>query len=207
VLDRVLARVSELEFCAHDPEGFAMRISTRPGQLLCKFCYQAAQVLAQDVSCSACGGQPRPGRDCPGEGHRLAGRARLPVRLLRRPGPGLHRDTRLTRPPVGAGKPLPGSWQTTVITGCDRPSVSLASRTAVRRGRTFAASRRAAVADRTDLRSWLARSCVLTECLASGRPRPHSGTYRSLRRRSRARRRDRPVHSSPARLRRADCCL
>jgi hypothetical protein len=29
----------------------------RPGQLLCKFCYQAAQVLAQDVSCSACSGQ------------------------------------------------------------------------------------------------------------------------------------------------------
>jgi hypothetical protein len=43
--------------------------------------------------------------------------------------------------------------------------------------------------------------------LASGLPRPHSGTYRSLRRRGRARRRDRPVHPSPARPRQAGRCL
>lgn len=34
------------------------------------------------------------------------------------------------------------------------------ARSAVRCGRTLAASRRAAVADRADLRSWLARSCM-----------------------------------------------
>jgi hypothetical protein len=43
----LLARVSELEFCEHDPGGFALWISIRPGMLLCGFCYQAAQVLAK----------------------------------------------------------------------------------------------------------------------------------------------------------------
>ncbi len=53
VLERLAARGSELEFCKHDPERFAMWISTRPDQLPGKFCYQAAQVLAEDVSCGA----------------------------------------------------------------------------------------------------------------------------------------------------------
>jgi hypothetical protein len=57
VLEWLISRISELEFCEHDPEGFAMWISTRPGQLLCRFCYQAAQVLAQDVRCPAFGQQ------------------------------------------------------------------------------------------------------------------------------------------------------
>jgi hypothetical protein len=30
-------------------------IATRPGMLLCNFCYQAAQVLAEDIICTACG--------------------------------------------------------------------------------------------------------------------------------------------------------
>jgi hypothetical protein len=30
---------------------------TRPDHLLCRFCYQAAQVLAHDVKCPACGQQ------------------------------------------------------------------------------------------------------------------------------------------------------
>jgi hypothetical protein len=46
VVDRLLAHVTELEFCEHDAEGFAMWIATRPGRLLCGFCYQAAQLLA-----------------------------------------------------------------------------------------------------------------------------------------------------------------
>jgi len=44
-----------LEPCGHDKDGFALWISTRPGHLLCGFCYQAAQVLAEDVRCAACG--------------------------------------------------------------------------------------------------------------------------------------------------------
>jgi len=51
----LLARVSELEFCEHDPDGFALWISTRPEELLCGFCYQAAQVLAENIRCAACG--------------------------------------------------------------------------------------------------------------------------------------------------------
>jgi hypothetical protein len=39
-----------------------MWIATRPGRLLCKFCYQAAQVLAANVLCTACG-QPAGGPD------------------------------------------------------------------------------------------------------------------------------------------------
>lgn len=64
VVDGLLARVPGLEFCEHDPGGFAMWIATRPGRLLCKFCYQAAQVLAENVTCAACG-QPAgdPGKD------------------------------------------------------------------------------------------------------------------------------------------------
>ena len=53
----LLARVTELEFCEHDLDGFAMWIITRPGRLLCGFCYQTAQVLAGNIRCVACGQQ------------------------------------------------------------------------------------------------------------------------------------------------------
>jgi hypothetical protein len=55
VVDGLLARVTELEVCEHDLDGFAMWIGTRPDRLLCRFCYQTAQVLAQDIRCAACG--------------------------------------------------------------------------------------------------------------------------------------------------------
>jgi hypothetical protein len=55
VMEGLLARVPGLEFCEHDLDGFAMWIATRPGSLLCKFCYQAAQVLAENVTCASCG--------------------------------------------------------------------------------------------------------------------------------------------------------
>jgi hypothetical protein len=48
----LLARVSELELCEHDPDGFALWISIRPGMLLCGFCYQAARVLAEAIRCT-----------------------------------------------------------------------------------------------------------------------------------------------------------
>lgn len=54
VIARLLATVNDLETCEHDKDGFALWISTRPGALLCGFCYQAAQVLAGDVRCAAC---------------------------------------------------------------------------------------------------------------------------------------------------------
>src|ERR1017187_4603301 len=57
VVDGLLARVSELEFCEHDPDGFVIWSSTRPHWLLCGFCYQAAQVLAENIMCPACGRQ------------------------------------------------------------------------------------------------------------------------------------------------------
>jgi hypothetical protein len=53
-IDRLLARVSELEFCEHRPADFAFWTATRPGTLLCDFCYQAAQVLAEDIHSAAC---------------------------------------------------------------------------------------------------------------------------------------------------------
>jgi hypothetical protein len=55
VIDGLLARVSELKPCEHEHDGFAMRVAIRPGMLLCKFCYQAAQVLAEDIMCAGCG--------------------------------------------------------------------------------------------------------------------------------------------------------
>jgi hypothetical protein len=55
VIDALVMQVNELEFCEHDPEDFSMWIATRPGMLLCKFCYQAAQVLADSIVCAACG--------------------------------------------------------------------------------------------------------------------------------------------------------
>jgi hypothetical protein len=54
VIDRLLDAVDELEPCEHDKDGFALWISLRPGYLLCGFCYQAAQVLAADICCTAC---------------------------------------------------------------------------------------------------------------------------------------------------------
>lgn len=64
VIDQLLATVTELEFCEHGRGDFAFWIAARPGMLLCDFCYQAAQVLATDVRCAACG-QPAgdPGTD------------------------------------------------------------------------------------------------------------------------------------------------
>jgi hypothetical protein len=55
VINRLLARVSEFEFCEHGPADFAFWTATRPGMLLWEFCYQAAQVLAEDIQCAACG--------------------------------------------------------------------------------------------------------------------------------------------------------
>jgi hypothetical protein len=54
VIDQLLATVRGLEPCEHDKDGFALWISLRPGRLLCGFCYQSAQVLAEDISCAAC---------------------------------------------------------------------------------------------------------------------------------------------------------
>jgi len=55
VIDQVLATVTELECCEHGCADFAFWIAARPGMLLCDFCYQAAQVLASDIRCAACG--------------------------------------------------------------------------------------------------------------------------------------------------------
>ncbi len=64
MIDRLLATVTELDVCEHDLDGFALWISTRPGHLLCGFCNQAAQVMAEDIRCAACW-EPAgdPGRD------------------------------------------------------------------------------------------------------------------------------------------------
>jgi len=64
VIDQLLATVTELEYCEHGGADFAFWIAARPGMLLCDFCYQAAQVLASDIRCAACG-QPAgdPGMD------------------------------------------------------------------------------------------------------------------------------------------------
>jgi hypothetical protein len=56
-LDWLLAHGSEAEFCGRDNGGFAMWISPRADRLLRRFCYQAAQVLAKDLRCCACGNQ------------------------------------------------------------------------------------------------------------------------------------------------------
>src|SRR5215467_2868057 len=55
VVDALLARVSELQLCEHEQDGFSIWIATRPGMLLCQFCYQAAQILGEDITCAACG--------------------------------------------------------------------------------------------------------------------------------------------------------
>lgn len=53
VAGQLLVRVAEMEFCEHAGGDFAFWIATRPGMLLCGFCYQAAQVLAEDIRCAA----------------------------------------------------------------------------------------------------------------------------------------------------------
>lgn len=64
VIGQFLATVSELECCEHAGADFAFWIAARPGMLLCGFCYQAAQVLASDIRCAACGQQAGdPGMD------------------------------------------------------------------------------------------------------------------------------------------------
>jgi hypothetical protein len=55
VIDGLLARVGELDPCGHDADSFFLWLSVRPDSLLCGFCYQAAQVLAGDIACAACG--------------------------------------------------------------------------------------------------------------------------------------------------------
>jgi hypothetical protein len=55
VIDQLLATVTELEYCEHADADFAFWIAARPSMLLCDFCYQAAQVLASDIRCAACG--------------------------------------------------------------------------------------------------------------------------------------------------------
>lgn len=55
VIDRLVARLNELTPCGHDLDGFGLWIATRPGKLLCASSYQAAQVLAGDIRCTACG--------------------------------------------------------------------------------------------------------------------------------------------------------
>jgi len=55
VVDALLSRVSELQFCEHEQVGFSMWIATRPGMLLCLFCFQVTQVLGEDIICAACG--------------------------------------------------------------------------------------------------------------------------------------------------------
>ena len=66
VIESVLARFSVLVKCEHLAEGQdAFWVALRPDSLLCGFCWEAAQVLAGDAACSACGcpaGDPR--RDC-----------------------------------------------------------------------------------------------------------------------------------------------
>jgi len=54
IIDQLLATITDLEPCDHDKEAFALWISTRPDHLLCGFCYQAAQVLAEAIQCAAC---------------------------------------------------------------------------------------------------------------------------------------------------------
>jgi hypothetical protein len=58
VIDQLLAAVTELEFCEHGREDFALWIAARPGMVLCDFCYQTAQVLPQTSGARRAGSQP-----------------------------------------------------------------------------------------------------------------------------------------------------
>lgn len=55
VIDWLLANASNVEPCEHGPGEFAVWISLRPGELLCAFCHEAAQVLSHDIRCATCG--------------------------------------------------------------------------------------------------------------------------------------------------------
>jgi hypothetical protein len=55
VVDKLLAEVTELEFCEHELDGFAMWIVTRPDRLLCKFCYQALRCWQRTSWARPCG--------------------------------------------------------------------------------------------------------------------------------------------------------
>ena len=55
VVDQLLTRVAELEFCERASGDLVFWIATRPGMLLCEFCSQAAQVLPGDIRCAVCG--------------------------------------------------------------------------------------------------------------------------------------------------------
>jgi len=46
---------AKLEFCEHVPVDLAFWTAIRPAMLLCDFCYQTAQALAEDIRCAACG--------------------------------------------------------------------------------------------------------------------------------------------------------
>jgi hypothetical protein len=66
VIESVLARFSVLVECEHLAEGEdAFWVALQPDSLLCGFCWEAAQVLAGDAACSACGRPATdPHRDC-----------------------------------------------------------------------------------------------------------------------------------------------
>src|SRR5260370_30047164 len=111
-----------------------MSISTRPDQMLSRFGYQAAHFLAQDISCPARGqqaGDPdQDAIDLAEVTDRLG--ARPPVPVLRRPGLGLHRATRLTQP-LRRQAAFARSRHFTDITCYDLAPVRHAARTAVLR--------------------------------------------------------------------------
>jgi hypothetical protein len=58
VADTLLARVSQLQPCEHEHDGFSMWIATPPGMLLCKFCYQAARSSARTSATRRAGTRP-----------------------------------------------------------------------------------------------------------------------------------------------------
>jgi hypothetical protein len=64
VVGWLMTTVTELESCEHGKEDFALWISAWPGMLLCMLCYQAAQVLAEEIRWAACASLAGdPGRD------------------------------------------------------------------------------------------------------------------------------------------------
>jgi hypothetical protein len=58
VISQLVAAICDLERCGPDTDGFALWISTRPGHLLCGFCYRAAQVLSEELRCANPVGDP-----------------------------------------------------------------------------------------------------------------------------------------------------
>ena len=107
VIDQLLATVTELEYCEHGCADFSFWIAARPGMLLCDFCYQAAQVLAGDIRCAACG-QPAedPGMDAIVVA-RVAPLARLPLQsllIVHGAGSAPHSALRVIGPRLGRGR-------------------------------------------------------------------------------------------------------